>query len=152
MTHAQDVVTAYGGVVVTTLFGSLQLNELSHDVTRLKAFIADRESAYPEGQEDAEDEELTELRTQLRSVKNEYKESSARYASASFCIHEHSALSCMATTLSPGSKYLCLISDAFMPGDLGGVCNLCCIICCSCSSVGTPAQLWGNVLRKFSSH
>lgn len=55
------------------------MNDLSHEVTQLKAVIKDRESAFPEGEEHTTDEELCELRSQLLAAKHEYKECSARY-------------------------------------------------------------------------
>jgi hypothetical protein len=56
----------------------LQLNEMSHKVAKLKAVIKDRESAFPEGQVDATDQELCSLRTQLLAGKQEYKNCTTR--------------------------------------------------------------------------
>jgi hypothetical protein len=51
----------------------LQMNVLSAEIAKLKAVIRDRESSFPAGEVDRDDEELLQLRGQLRGLKDEYK-------------------------------------------------------------------------------
>lgn len=71
----------------------LQINELSHEVTKLKAVILDRESAFPAGQVDSTDEELSDLRAQLLAAKQEYKECNTRWATTLAPVLEPTAAS-----------------------------------------------------------